>query len=77
MEKVSLLVQANGGKACKVSKESGTIPFARYGLLNSIQRRTEYQPLPYWSPSEIAIRDRSHIRCEWGQKSFIDLKTPP
>ncbi len=38
------------------------------GCSASIRRRTEYPPRPPRSASEIAIRDRSNTRCNWGQK---------
>lgn len=37
------------------------------GCSPSIRRCTEYQPLPPQSVSGIAIRDRSHTQCNWGQ----------
>lgn len=44
-----------------------TTDFPDTGCSSSIRRRTEYQPQPPRSASEIAIRGRSHIRYERGQ----------
>lgn len=51
------------GRRCRDERRQG----AGSCSASSVRRRTEYQPRPPRSASEIAIRDRSHTRYEWGQ----------